>query len=152
MSERSAICGVEYLGSALLIDNEGVILESVENIENAKLPLVKGVEVEHFQLGQAIETENQDGMKKSIQLIAAISESDNADSLKIIDSLTSIDVSDKSNVYLVFDKRVKVKFGDLKDLDYRIGFLKQIYFKKLSKTAKGTLDFTTAEKPNFLPE
>jgi cell division protein FtsQ len=55
-------------------------------------------------------------------------------------------------ICIQLDSRILVNLGDLQDLDYRMAFLKEILLEKLNKNDKGTLNFTTGESPEFIPD
>ena len=153
LTERKPICVVPYLGTNLLMDEEGYIIDTVnQGAGNYNLPLVKGLKFEHFELGQPLKVDNSENLQAVITTFGAITDSDKSDKMKIFGLIKWIDVSDLKKICLFVDSRITVNIGDMQDLSYRISFLKQIYSKNLKPDDKGLLDFTTGENPDFVPE
>lgn len=153
LTERKPICVVPYLGTNLLMDEEGYIIDTVnQGAGNYNLPLVKGLEFQRFELGQVLKVENSENLQAVIKTFGAITDSDKSDKVKILGLIKWIDVSDLKKICLFVDARITVNIGDMQDLSYRISFLKQIYSRNLKPNDKGLLDFTTGENPNFIPE
>jgi cell division protein FtsQ len=64
-----------------------------------------------------------------------------------------IDVTDWDNIQIMLDGRVRVNLGNYKKIgNYRLSFLREIFFNKLDETDKGYLDFTTGDAPSFIPD
>jgi cell division protein FtsQ len=80
----------------------------------------------------------------------AIIDCDQKDNFKILKLLNYIDVSDLQNVTVSFDSRIRVNFGDLYDLSYKIDFMKK-NFIEIPKGSKGFLDMSL-DQPVFKPE
>lgn len=152
ISERSGVCILPYLGNYILMDKEGYILDTIDRPDKKGLPLLKGISFEGFELGQALNVKNPQSIEDTVGVLDAIEDSDKNDKFKIFDILKTIDVNDTKKIYLLLDDRIVVNIGDLKDISYKLNFLKQIYLKKISKEEKGLLDFSTGENPNFIPE
>ncbi len=152
VTERRPLYAVPYMGANLLIDDEGYILDSVNKIENNRIFIVSGLKVKDYKKGQALKVENPDNISYIKKLTDSIGESDKDSNLKLADLITSIDLSDPYNIAVTFDSRITVNFNDLKELDYRLIFLRQIYFTQLKKEDKGFLDFTADGKYNFRPK
>jgi cell division protein FtsQ len=150
--ERTPVCVVPYLGNYLLMGGEGYIVDTIDNPDKSKLPLVKGISFDSFVLGQALKAKAPQTIKDTLALLEAIKDSDKQDKFDLIDGIKVIDVNDTNKVYIFVDNRIEVNLGDLNDLNYKLNFLKQIYFKKLSKEDKGLIDFSTGENPDFVPE
>jgi len=150
--ERNPVAVVPYYGTGLIIDDEGYILGTETAEERSSLPMIVGLKFENFELGQPIKLDDQLCLSQAFSVIKAVSESDKDDNFKIGEFIGSIDVSDKNKVCLFIDSRIVVNLGNLKDLDYRIRLLKQIFFKNIKDEDKGLLDFTTGENVVFIPD
>jgi adenine deaminase len=85
-------------------------------------------------------------------LTDTVIESDSSSELKLAGLISSIDVSDSHNITATFDGRITVNFSDLKDLDYRLTFLKSIYLTQFKKTDKGLLEFNEDGEYTFRPK
>lgn len=152
IKERSPIGVIPYLGTSLLMDKEGYIIDTLENGEECSLPIIKGIEFEHYELGQKLDVKNPGSKKKALEVINIVKKSDMNSQFKIYKQIESIDVSDINKVCLFIDSRLVVNLGNLEDLRYRINALKHIYLKNLKKDDKGLIDFTIGDNPIFIPE
>lgn len=152
VKERTAEVSVPYLGTSLLLDREGYVLESQASGSKPELIIVKGLEFSGYELGKKLNFKNRDSLKTGLNLIEALKEHDKLDKIKILELVDYIDISDESNVKFSIDKRVTVNLGDLEDLNYRISTVKTIFNKNIKKGEKGTLDFTSGPNPVFSPD
>jgi len=152
IEERNPMCTIPYMGSYLIMDEEGVIIDIVADAEDQNLPNVKGVKFESYEMGQALKFENSDSMEKIFSLINAIKKSDDSSSYKLEELVDYIDISEAKKVCLFIDSRIMVNLGDLRDLDYRISVLKYILQNNLKSEDRGILDFAAGEKPIFRQE
>jgi len=152
IEERNPMCIIPHLGSYLIMDEEGYIIDIVENESERGLPVIKGLRFESFKVGQALELDNPDSAEKIHDLINAIKKSDENSTYKLADMVDYIDVSEPKKVSLFVDSRIIVNLGDLRDLNYRIGVVKYILQNNLKDEDRGILDFTAGDKPIFRQE
>jgi len=152
IEERNPMCAIPHLGSYLIMDDEGVIIDIVADAKDQNLPVVKGIRFESYEMGQALKLDNSDSMENIYTLINAIKKSDDGSSYKLEEMVDYIDVSETKEVSLLIDSRIVVNLGDLRDLDYRISVLKYILQNILKSEDRGILDFTAGEKPIFRQE
>lgn len=150
--ERNPAGVVPFYGSYLIVDNESYVLESLDKIDGYSLPLIKGLDFESFELGQALMLEDYEKFQSAMKITEEIAKSDQADDFKLLEKIDYIDISNPARVLLLYESRIIVNLGDLTDLSYRLDFLKQVLHKNLKKNEKGYLDFTTGENPSFMPE
>lgn len=149
--ERVPAFMVPYTGTTLIIDEDGFVTEAVDDISKVKLPVINGLSFDNYKPGQKLKLKNEEAFQECNELIKAIKDSDNLSSFKLYSILKSIDAADAGNIKFLLDSRIKVNFGDLQDLSYRITFLKEIYQKQIKKNEKGILDFTE-KNPRFTPD
>jgi len=150
--ERNPIGVIPYLGTSLLIDEEGYVLDTVKEPGKDKLITIKGFEFENYELGKKLVLENEYSLENAVDVMKAMEDSDKNDRFKILGLVEGVDVSDGENIRLFVDSRLVVNLGDLQDISYRIGVVKEILQKNLKKKERGLLDFTTGENPIFTPE
>ncbi len=151
-TERTPSYVVPYMGSFLLMDDEGYILDMVDSNKKGPLSTVTGMKFANYKKGQVLKVENSSSIGYIKKLTDAIKESDNNNELKLLELLSSIDVSDASNISAVFDSRITVNFNDLRDLDYRLNFFRSIYLTQIKKSDKGFLDFNEDGNYYFRPK
>lgn len=158
VTEREPVALVPYLGTNLVIDDNGHVIDTINNIDGIKLPVIKGVICNGYTLGQALKADNYEyiGAFNKVMKTIASSDANAGDRGKefcIKDIITYIDVTDLDNVGICLDSRIVVNFGGYKEInEYRLDFLREIYYQKLKKEDRGLLDFTSGEYPSFIPD
>ena len=143
---------VPYLGTSLLIDSEGYVLDTVKSDEEIELPAIKGLKFESYELGKELNVQNKTCLKKVFKVLGAATDSDREDKFNLFRIIDSVDVNEENRVCLSVDSRIIVNFGDLSDINYRIRLLKQLLVKNLKASDRGLLDFTTGDNPIFMPD
>lgn len=150
--EREPFAVVPYLGANLLIDKEGYVFDTLSDVKQLKIPLLIGLDFERYEIGQALKTKNSKGLNLANTLMDTIQKKDEDQKFKLMKLIKSVDITDPVNIYFIVDSRIKVNFGELDNLDYRIDALRQIYTTGLKKEDRGLLDFTTGKYPGLRPE
>ncbi|NMB98294.1 MAG: FtsQ-type POTRA domain-containing protein, partial [Clostridiaceae bacterium] len=151
IEEREPVILIPYLGTYLLVDRYGYVVEVVKSLEKNILPEIKGMKFAGYEIGQPLVIENNTTFEDLIFLIDTLTKEDKNDNLKIVELINSIDISDKNNIHLTIDNRIMVNIGSIEKIDYKIRSLKQIYYKNIGDDEKGFLNFTTGDYPVFIP-
>lgn len=151
ITEREPLMLVPYLGTYLIVDRDGYVVETSGDKEKYNLPEVKGLKFTKYEIGQPLIFENKKIFNEVIFLIDTLTKEDKNDNLKIVELINSIDISDKNNIHLTIDNRIMVNIGSIEKIDYKIRSLKQIYYKNIGDDEKGFLNFTTGDYPVFIP-
>lgn len=163
VTEREPEALVPYMGTYLVIDSEGWVLDAYSNVEGYSLTEIKGLNIKYYEKGQALVTENTGWLESYNKVMDVIKRTEiNSDNNTDVEAkkenriskcIKYMDFSKEGNVYINLDSRVTVSLGDVNDLnEYKIVFLKEIYFEHLTETDRGYLDFTTGDRPSFIPE
>ena len=150
--ERTAAAAVPFMGTSLLVDREGFVLETLSTDSLQKLPYINGLKFESFELGKKPEYANSEALQTAFRVLDEIKVLDRDGSDKLYDSVYSVDVSDLSAVSFSLENRIKVNLGDMQDLNYKLSSAKTIFEKNIKREDKGILDFTSGENPVFTPE
>lgn len=125
----------------VVIGTNGKMLEQVEKLPE-HCPLLKGVTLTKFELGEPVEYEDEQ-QKKAMDAFSAALESGE------IDKITEIDISDLYNIKAVYDNRIHLSFGLATDMEFKFRFAKAILDSdKVSDTQKGTLDLSLVSDKN----
>jgi cell division protein FtsQ len=151
-TEREPAGSVPYLGSNLIVDNEGYVLDIVKDISSYNLLTIKGLRFNNYELGQKLSTENPESLNAVINVLDVIKTSDKKDRFKLLEMIISIDVGDLKKINMLIDFRIVLNLGDTDELEYKIAATKQILLKNVKKEDKGLLDFTIGENPTFIPD
>jgi len=145
--ERDAFCIIPYLGTSLVVDDEGYVIDTAAEAEAMGLPVIKGIKIKKYELGSRIEIDEPDSLNSVVTLIKTVEESDRNSRNKISGLIDSVDVADPANILVFLDSRIVVNIGGLQDLRYRVEVMKHIFFNNIKKGEKGLLDFTESENP-----
>jgi cell division protein FtsQ len=150
--ERTAAAAVPYTGTSLLVDREGFVLEEQPPDAVQKLPYIKGLKFGSYEPGKKPEYENYEALQVAFRVLDEIRGLDKNEAYALYDRVDSIDVSDPDAVVFSLESRLRVKLGDMQDLNYKLSSAKTIFERNIKKTDKGILDFTSGENPVFTPE
>lgn len=152
VEERNAAATVPFMGTSLLIDRDGLVLETISPDAGQKLPSIKGLRFKSYELGKKLEYENPEALEAAFNVLDEIQSVDKSEGGKLYDKVDSVDVSDLNAMVLSLESRIRVNLGDIQDLNYKLSSTKTIFEKNIKKADKGILDFTSGENPVFTPE
>lgn len=151
IKERKPLAAVPFLAATLLIDNQGYILDTKKDANDLDIPTIKGLNFDRYELGQALKVKNVKNIDAASKILKLIMQSDKQTISKIYQYINVIDVSSPYKTKIIMDTELIVDIGDIKELDiYKIDFLKEVFFKKLGKEEKGTLNLYE-KNPTFIP-
>lgn len=150
IEERTAAAVIPYQGTSLIVDREGYVLENAgENLE-LKIPVIRGIRLQHFEVGKPLASEDNENMERALEVIKAIRFSDEDDEYKISDRLDWIDVSSPRKLLLSVDSKIIANFGEFEEPSYMLNAFKVI-LKNLKEDDQGLVDFTSGPRPIFTP-
>lgn len=115
--ERKEIIQIKEISSYVLIDINGYILDIVD-VQNEKLPLFFGFNIENKKAGDNVFDEIEDDEKKGFIL--------ESESIKILHKMKEIDMVDNNNVNILLNDGIPVAFGTLDDVKYKLNLLNEI--------------------------
>lgn len=149
ISERSPQAVVQYMGSYVLIDKNGVALETRTSIEDTGLVEIKGIEFDKLLLGKPIVQSDSENLNVALGVLTLMHKGD------LLHYIGYVDVKDLSRVKVLLDGRFDVALGSSAEMNpsglyKRILFLKKILEEE--KDAKGQIDMTNKESPRVIPD
>lgn len=115
--ERKEIIQIKEISSYVLIDINGYILDIVD-VQNEKLPLLFGFNIESKKAGDNVFFEIEDDEKKGFIL--------ESESIKILHKMKEIDLVDNNNINILLNDGIPVAFGTLDDVKYKLNLLNEI--------------------------
>ncbi|NMB08156.1 MAG: FtsQ-type POTRA domain-containing protein [Tissierellia bacterium] len=116
--EREEIAIIPYIGAFVYIDEEGYVLRMEERKGDTELPQVFGLELINLQIGDCI--------------FDSVEGSGNLDfftlgkEAKLLEQMKYINFSDKKNTMIELNNGIKVAFGPLDNVKYKLSFLSKI--------------------------
>ena len=141
--ERKAVVMIAYIDSNLILDNELVVMDT--GTEESSYPVLTGIQITSFQLGQQLVTADEFQLKTTIRLLEALENDYGLD-------IARIDVSNTSNLLLYTQSGMAIKLGNIDDIEAKLQRTQTIYgiLTEQGKTS-GTLDVTTGSGGSYLP-
>lgn len=131
IKERQATYELQLGNAFMTINNQGYMLE-LES-ESTGLPIITGFSTKSENIVEGSRLNEEDLVK--LETVLKIIDSINVNG--IIETVTSIDVSNKQNYTLVFEEEQKtVYLGDASDISTRIYKLKNILLKEKGKSGE----------------
>ncbi len=100
-------------GSYILINDEGKVLNADSKIVTEGIPVVAGVEIESYKVGEIITFKTEETGDVLIQLLKASTKAG-------IIGMTEIDLTDVSAITMKYDNRIKILVGPAVKLETKI--------------------------------
>jgi cell division protein FtsQ len=151
ITEREPSSIIDYKGQGIIVDKELYALDILKQGDRFDVPKLYGIEFDTYKFGQVLKIKNTESISILTTLTDSINKNDEGDNLKLYRLIKSIDLKDINNISITIKPDIKVNFGDLSDLEYRITYFKQIYPVYIKSSSSGYMDFTTGENPVFQP-
>ncbi len=139
ITEAVAYACCEYdNGRYCVISRGGRYLETEQLSIRENLILIDGMELTGVALGEDFKSKDEN--KELIIL----------DLLKVIDEIcpnkiTYIDLTDRTNIKMVYDGRIDIEFGSSLDYEYKLRYIVTIIEENLDETAEGRLIYHSAQ-------
>lgn len=154
--ERKPAFLIDLAGTYICSDYEGVIVDSYTEANKVDLPLITGISIDEYKIGNEIKTDNSLELQTVKELFKCIGKHDGAsDKFNLSQSIEIVDVSEYNEVWLFIGEKLKIKLGDTEGLDRKISLLSEICSVEQERidanVMDGTLDFTVGPNPIFIP-
>ena len=147
VKERNRDFGLKFLNGYAYINNQGFILEIVEEI--SEVPLIQGTETpeESIEPGKRLNNNDLKKLETAIQIMKLAKENE------IASKITGIDISDKNDYILYLAEEKKTAYiGNNNNLTTKILYIKEI-MEKYENGKEGSIyvngDFSKGFNPYF---
>lgn len=152
ITEREPAAYLVYFDNYLIVDDQGFVLEVQNEKPKGILKEIRGIDFDKYSIGGQLEASDISLIRTGVTIINTIKTSDEVTSLKLFDVLDWVDMVDRNSAMMSLDKRVIVRFDPQDKLQYTIDFTKEVFFKKISSTETGRLEFSGNQNPGFIPD
>lgn len=152
IDERTEFFVMSCIGSYLLLDKEGVIIDIAQEIEDFErnFPLLEGLNVNNAIVGKKVAIDGNNFIQEVIDLLELCK------AIDLYSSILKIEVKENFDIIFTLNSGTKVAFGDLNNVKYKLSFLVNI-MDSLSKRedisqeqiSKGLIDLTQGEDAIF---
>lgn len=132
VEEAKPTSAIETNGKFYILSAKGKIIEILDN-NKYNVPLIKGAELKKTELSATIEYK----LANMNNIINDVTQALNENEIK---KVSTINVTNPSNVKLSYDKRLTIILGIPENLNYKVKTAKLIIDEKLEKDSKGTVD------------
>lgn len=140
VKRASKVFDIEFGGKYIAISGKGKVLEVSEAPEEG-LILLKGIDLESFEVGKKIGYKDKSVEKKISEFIEKM----NANNLE---KTTEIDFNNGHLFFANYDGRIKINFGFYENMDYKIKTAAEIINNKLGAAETGGLDLSEVFEEN----
>lgn len=132
VEEAKPTTAIETNGKFYILSAKGKIIEILDS-NKYNVPLIKGAELKKTELSATIEykLENMNNIINSV--MEALTENK-------VTEVSTINVTNPSNIKLSYDKRLTIILGMPENISYKVKTAKVIIDEKLEKDSKGTVD------------
>ena len=152
MEERRPIFYTAYLGTYLVLDYEGTVLEVSDIAPKEELILLSGISFTTFKTGKKLDLDNTNKLETATSAYNTIKKIDDKGSYiaKFLPLVKEISFADKKNIHVILEDGIIAIIPAEDNVTYNINSLLDIYFKNLQIKVNGVLDFT-GTNPIFTP-
>lgn len=144
--ERKPGFKLPYVGSFVILDEEGVVVEVLPiGGREVEVPVVEGLKFSDFKVGEKLNIENKTAFDTLMKVVVEIRPSG------LLQGMEKIDITDVNNVILSFGDGNKILLGEPVDVAYKLSFAKSILQDIKQKNRKGIIDLSHKGDPVFKP-
>lgn len=147
VKRASKVFDIESAGEYIAISGKGKVLE-VSDAPEEGLILLKGIDLESFEVGKKIRYKDKSVEKKILEFIEKMKANN-------LEKTTEIDFNNGHLFLANYDGRIRINFGFYENMDYKIKTAAEIINTKLGAAESGTLDLSEVFEENrsyFAPE
>lgn len=128
----------------LIIDKNGKILDTAGVTDKYSVPVISDAEVSEFAVGEKVNTENDDGLKRILELLSELEHNG------LTEKVTTV-YADDIRVHAVLNGNIDCDFGYEDNLSYRVKFVKEC-LEKIPEGQGGKISFMDDFKAVFTKE
>ncbi len=136
IKETTMVGYIKFTGGVIGIDGLGKVIETAQE-RNESIPVVDGVKVNHFVVGEKIAVEQEETLETILTCLNAI----HANGLT--STITKVDVTNLQDILLQTSGQVVAKCGSSDQLEYKIAMFSSV-LPQVNLEMPGTVDLRIA--------
>jgi len=142
--ERRAV--VNYLGVALVIDDQGYVMEQLGEMPDYGLTVVTGVRATSYQVGRKLMSDVPLQVESLLKVLSAIREQ------SLGDRISELNVADLDNMYMMEKGGMMVKIGDETLMKEKLVWMQSVLDQQLYPQGKttGILDVSSGSSAVYV--
>ena len=152
VTERMPFLVLPYLGGGLLLDDNGVVLESAGKETAPEIKELRGIRFSGYVNGHVPEMADPQLLEMGIRVLQTLRRSSSAEAPRLYDAVRWVDVISADRVLVSLEDRITVRLDPTVSLQYKVDFTNEIFFRHIGPEEKGMIDFTRGVDPAFIPE
>ncbi len=137
---RAVAAAESEFGVRWLINQDGKLLEALDNDAEITYPLIQGTVLELPNAGDQVVYDDPERGAQAMEILQEVLNAGLQDQIRLID------VTDESQIVLSYDDRVEVRIGDITDVGYKLQYM-ILAMEHLGAEARGMLDLSFSEGP-----
>ena len=148
IEERIPVAYFEYMGSFLIIDKEGIVLDVMKSANDKSITKIEGIKFKDYSLGSKLIVNTDDNEKFDVALQCINS----AIKYNIPNIIKRIDL--KNIEYIVGytdEEKYTINLIDSSEIDYKFKFLSEILKSEQDNKVNYIIDFTSSSRPVIKP-
>ena len=118
IQEREEVAIIPYIGSFVYIDEEGYILSIGEKNGEIKLPQIFGLDLINLEAGENLFEQLEDDNVMDFIVLSK--------QAKLLSLMKYINFSDNNNIRIELNNGIKIVFGPIDNIKYKLNFLLKI--------------------------
>lgn len=137
ITEAKEAANVMVLNNYCVISEGGKILDNRLTSPKPDLPVVVGLDCTDDTLSTHITSADINKVGILLELLSLLEPTKLA-------YVTQIDMTDRTDMKLLYDDRIEIQIGSSYDLEYKLGYVRQIITDKLATNWEGTIIYYSA--------
>lgn len=138
--ERKPYAIIKFLETFFIVDMHGYLLESKKEIEDSKMTVIYGMNIEDYELGQQLDEVSGLKYKNIVQLLETVKQKN------IPYTISEIDYESVSDVKLwIEESDIEIIYGEIKkeSLIDKLSYLSQVLNSLIEEGKKGRVDISS---------
>ncbi len=147
VNERRASAVINHLGSIIVVDETGYILEVLGRLDNLTLPVISGLRLtDGYEVGQKV-TSSQENQLDALYAILAQLRAQNATQL-----ISEINLDAISDLWMTTVSGYEVRLGNFENMENKVRWLRAVEPILVSEGYQGgIITVSTGKNASFLP-
>lgn len=144
--ERKPAAAIPYLGSQIVVDTKGFILEICGDLEDMPYPLVQGLSIKGCTIGKELAVADLYQLKALKRVLEEVYKQE------LQDVISEIQVDNPDNIYIISRNGTTIRLGQAIEVNDKLKWLRTSNFHQIDNgDIKGVLDISVATQAIFQP-
>lgn len=123
VTEKAELAKIEVFGSNVVIDENGLVLESYSDNSILDIPLIENIEITSYGVNKTLNSDENEKINNILEVLKIFKKND---MLSIVQKIKS-----DSGIYIYTNDGHVVSIGDINDLEYKLKRLKAVIEKEM---------------------